>query len=692
MSLDVFKKYNKYIRWIPFILVYIFTFMMSHIPAVESSQLSGTISDGIIKIFLDQFNISDVIVGNIEYMVRKFAHVFEYCLLALTFSYAYYWGVKAERKRPKYELVTLLFCIICAISDEVHQLSIPGRSGEVKDVLIDGIGIVLGIVIYTCGVKITTAIDKKRSIIELKNAGNSYIWTFYLFAILMVMPFYYRNTYIDIGEAKYIFVAVMSAICIIATVTINLSYYLFTPGNVGMEGKRLKVSVTDTFVLIYLISTFISYMMTSYKEQALLGCDGWHMGLLTQIVFCAIYFAFSRYLVKVKREYIYAVIGVANIIAILAVLNRFHIDPLQMYANLPPQALNFLSTIGNPNWYSSYLTILLTIIVALYIFTEEYLKKSLERCGLFLSIIILSASLVTQKTDSGFIAILGIYILALFYAVEKKQYIIKVIKVAAIMSGTFIAIGFLRDIFKDNAVPLDGLSEYMMHGILIKITFVISIIMIAIICTKSKWKKECRAKISTKWVRVYIVAAVISVVVTTLLLVVLNTRGMLTNVIFGLEDVTYFNFNDDWGNGRGRIWRLCWKVFSEYDIELKLFGCGPDMFSAYVYENYYYEVAERWAKVILTNTHNEWFNAIINYGLIGGLAYIGIFLSLWVRLLAGILKNKYCKILKIVVSMAIICYILHNFFCFQQIVCTPIIFILLGCGEAAIRNRIKLED
>jgi len=41
----------------------------------------------------------------------------------------------------------MIICVLYAISDEIHQLFVLGRSGEVGDVLSDGRGSLLGIFI-----------------------------------------------------------------------------------------------------------------------------------------------------------------------------------------------------------------------------------------------------------------------------------------------------------------------------------------------------------------------------------------------------------------------------------------------------------------------------------------------------------------------------------------------------------------
>lgn len=62
----------------------------------------------------------------------------------------------------------LLICVLYAISDEVHQKFIPGRSGEVRDVIIDTAGASVGISVYL----LFGMIVKKRNIDKVKLSSN----------------------------------------------------------------------------------------------------------------------------------------------------------------------------------------------------------------------------------------------------------------------------------------------------------------------------------------------------------------------------------------------------------------------------------------------------------------------------------------------------------------------------------------
>ena len=91
-------------------------------------------------------------------IVRKLAHFSIYTLLGiLTMSCALtYKGTNYQRG-----LITFLFGLLYACSDEFHQLFVMGRSCEMRDVLIDTLGSFVGILIYY---KIKLYINKRQKL------------------------------------------------------------------------------------------------------------------------------------------------------------------------------------------------------------------------------------------------------------------------------------------------------------------------------------------------------------------------------------------------------------------------------------------------------------------------------------------------------------------------------------------------
>lgn len=137
-------KIKKIITLILIIAWMTLVFYFSNQIADDSSKLSG----GITKAILNFFHILEGKTleqqSAIETVVRKLAHFSIYTpggILILLHVNLY--KIKANKK----VIITWLLGTTYAITDEIHQLFVPGRSGEIRDVCIDSLGIITGIII-----------------------------------------------------------------------------------------------------------------------------------------------------------------------------------------------------------------------------------------------------------------------------------------------------------------------------------------------------------------------------------------------------------------------------------------------------------------------------------------------------------------------------------------------------------------
>lgn len=119
-------------------------FKFSSQQSTESSQLSG----GITKAILNFFNVLEGKTieqqSQIETIVRKLAHYLIYTVGGiLILSHVNLYKISANKKVIVSQLVGTLY----ATTDETHQLFVPGRSGEIRDVCLDSLGVITGIII-----------------------------------------------------------------------------------------------------------------------------------------------------------------------------------------------------------------------------------------------------------------------------------------------------------------------------------------------------------------------------------------------------------------------------------------------------------------------------------------------------------------------------------------------------------------
>lgn len=159
------KKVIKWIVWIPVILMMIAIFGFSNANSEKSSNLSGSFIsdtlnfiDGTFSLQLDhQEKVR--LVEALQTPVRKLAHMTEYMVLAITLMSALY--VDGLRNK-KLVATAAVIGIAYASLDEFHQLFVPGRSGEIRDVCVDTIGILIGIGIFLLLLKLCNHIRYKR--------------------------------------------------------------------------------------------------------------------------------------------------------------------------------------------------------------------------------------------------------------------------------------------------------------------------------------------------------------------------------------------------------------------------------------------------------------------------------------------------------------------------------------------------
>ena len=99
--------------WAPVVLWAALIFVLSSIPML-SSGLEGW-----------------------DFWLRKAAHVVEFAILG-----ALLW--RALRR----DLLSIALGIAYAASDEFHQTFVRGREGSVRDLAVDAVGVVLGVVVW----------------------------------------------------------------------------------------------------------------------------------------------------------------------------------------------------------------------------------------------------------------------------------------------------------------------------------------------------------------------------------------------------------------------------------------------------------------------------------------------------------------------------------------------------------------
>jgi VanZ family protein len=130
---------NKYLNIVLVLVWLIVIFLFSSQVATESSELSGKIVNSIAPV------APEIIKSSLTFLVRKSAHILLYFVLGILTANLL---VSHKLKAKLVYIYSLIFVFAYAITDEIHQLFVAGRSGEVRDVLIDTIAGAVAIALY----------------------------------------------------------------------------------------------------------------------------------------------------------------------------------------------------------------------------------------------------------------------------------------------------------------------------------------------------------------------------------------------------------------------------------------------------------------------------------------------------------------------------------------------------------------
>lgn len=119
--------------------------------ATQSSEISSSFTFSVLSFFFKDFKAMSheeqmLIIKGLSHFVRKLAHFTVFSALGATsFSALCTYDLKCYTKI----IAAFGIAVIYAVSDEIHQIFVPGRAGRVSDVFIDSGGALCGI-LFIC--------------------------------------------------------------------------------------------------------------------------------------------------------------------------------------------------------------------------------------------------------------------------------------------------------------------------------------------------------------------------------------------------------------------------------------------------------------------------------------------------------------------------------------------------------------
>lgn len=534
------------------------------------------------------------------------------------------------------------------------------------------------------------AVKKRKEldrILTYALALGSSIW---IALILVVMPLYFQEGYTHIGSDKSYLLRTcgvrlgrillpLSAVWAVCRIRDGIGRR-HVVGQRDAVGEK-RISAMDILAVLFAVGTVISYACSAYRETALWGTKGWYMGMGTQLILVGSYFLLSRFAFeKLGPWLLFPAFPVSAITFVLGFLNRFDIWPLQMENSGLPI---YISTVGNINWFCSYMLAILFAAVGLF-----WLGQGEKRSGMILWSIYLFtgfASLVTQGSDSGIVAMGGTLLFVFCRSLYGRDFdrLHRFWLVVLLLGGACVFTWMVQVVFSAEMNFELGLGDLLCGPLSL---LVLGAGLGGLLYNRFLQEKSADRKKAPEFfekLAILLAGAVGVVFLVAVCLITANT--MHPGSIGFLSKFGIFRFDHDWGHHRGATWPLGLQCFAGQDLLHKLVGVGPDCMAEYLYSEQ--GIARGLAGVAdqvfegmrLTNAHCELLTMLVNEGLLGAVTYGGMLALFWKR-------NLFCRVQDLnpkaaACALGVLALSVNNVWSFQQSIGTATMFVLLGLGR-----------
>lgn len=149
-----------------------------------------------------------------------------------------------------------------------------------------------------------------------------------------------------------------------------LLFWLGVLWNIIKQKISLEWNSHTILLLCFLSIITISSFFSIDLYDSIYGAVGRKEGLIAWLCYGSIFF-FSFLLLKIEdfHKVIFGLICMATLVSIYAILQHFHLDPLTRAHSLKNTDRSF-GFFGNPNFYGSYITLMLPITMGMYMTTK----------------------------------------------------------------------------------------------------------------------------------------------------------------------------------------------------------------------------------------------------------------------------------------------------------------------------------
>jgi len=514
--------------------------------------------------------------------------------------------------------------------------------------------------------------DARRRLSEshLLSRGVCEIYTL-LFALVHIL--FFRNGFFDINRSKYyLLVYSASAAAGLCGLFLCIERFMRRP---DMRYTARRPMLAPIGACILSAAMLISSALSPDPLAALTGSGGRYAGALCFLAMCALFA--MRMWAQGAAWPVTGALGLSGALcALLGVCNFLRFDPFHFYTeSLKPIYHNdFISTIGNINFFSAYMCLLLGL------FGGFFLKTRGRRAYLFLVPYALCAmGLLAARSESGMIGFAAIFIAICLAKMRTMKEAGRVCVLLGAFCLSALCMGALvqwrggshMELYAGIATTLMRSGTFMLIGALICLGLA------AFFFTRRECPANERRLIAAQRALLFLAALSAAAVIALMVyFTAINPSAQLSGL------ASYLRMDDHWGTFRGFIWKKTLVLYNELPLLQKLFGVGPDSLKPLLVEKCYDEMVTL-TGILFDNAHNEFLQLLITGGAVGLLGYLLMIAGAMIPLRRAMRSDPAL----FAVYLALCAHLAQSVFNIAQPETTPAVFLLLAVAAGARSRR-----
>ena len=421
--------------------------------------------------------------------------------------------------------------------------------------------------------------------------------------MLCVLPLLFHNGFFDINRVK------VKAVCLtMPPLALMMALAKLTARR---EEKHAPYPgrASRMIMLLFLASCVLACARVGFEAATLDGSEGRFCGLVFMLCCGAAFFVISEG--NICKRLIVPIVLCASSVALLGLVNAMGIDPLGFYSRIvPKQRTLFLSTIGNNDFFGTYLVLLFPMAGGQLVFSE---KRGMRALGLLCGIVI-ACGAMASRTDS---ALVGLHLACLALLTISGDSYFAMARALALWAAVCAALPAVCLLLGLSALKpqVSGLPKLALDlhagegGCLLLLA-----LSGACLCLARRGKRAPGMKKT---------AAMLFSLFALAALLLMGAMAYFTLVDPQADPgkaASLLRFDDSWGSLRGFAWTRALRAFADASPAQKLFGAGMELTLRVLTP--YFDDPAMLRSGVFNDPHCQPLQMLLTCGLLGMTAFV----------------------------------------------------------------------